>query len=85
MTHKIQKKVMKMVHEIKNLKTIKLPPLGIHIRLAALAAVTGLLYLSGATFSGMVGMYFGYRILRLVGRLSGLLLSVVFTVISIAI
>jgi hypothetical protein len=76
---------MKMVHEIKNLKTIKFPPLRIHIRWAALSAVIGLLYLSGATFSTLLSVYLGYRVLRLVMRLSGLFLSVVFTVISIAI
>jgi len=77
-----------MVHEEKNRKT-KLPQFRIIIdfglRLAGLAVVIGLLYACGATFSTVLGVYLGYRILRLVMRLFGLLLSVVFTLFSILI
>ena len=77
-----------MVHEEKNRKT-KLPQFRIIIdfglRLAGLAVVIGLLYACGATFSTVLGVYLCYRVLRLVMRLFGLLLSVVFTLFSILI
>jgi hypothetical protein len=75
-----------MVHEIKNKKT-KLPPLGIIInwgvRLGGLATVIGLFNVCGSTFSALLGVYLGYKVLRLVMRLFGLLLSIVFTLFSI--
>jgi len=79
---------MKMVHEVKNIKT-KLPLFGINInygmRLAGLAVVVGLLYACDATFSVLVGIFLCYRVLRLVLRLLGLFFTAVFTVISILI
>jgi len=79
---------MIMVHEEKNKET-KLPLLGINIKfglyLAGLAVVVGLIWACGATIWTVVEIYLGYRILKLVMRLFGLLLSVVFTVISILI
>jgi len=75
-----------MVHEIKNRKT-KLPLLGIIInfvvRIAGLAAVIGLFYVCDATVSTVLGVYLGYRVLRLVMRLFGLLISAVFTAVFI--
>jgi hypothetical protein len=75
-----------MVHEEKNRKT-KLPQfrfiIDFGVRLAGLAGVAGLLYACGATISTILGVYLGYRILRLVIRLFGLLLSFVLTLISI--
>ena len=77
-----------MVHEEKNRKT-KLPQFRIIIdfglRLAGLAVVIGLLYACGATFSTVLGVYLGYRILRLVMRLFGLFLSFVCTLFSMLI
>jgi hypothetical protein len=89
MTQWIKKKVMIMVHEIKNSETKKLSRLGIHNRfwvwLAGLAAVFGLIQAFGATFSTVFGIYLGYRALRLAMRLIGQVLRIVFTVISIII
>jgi hypothetical protein len=80
---------MIMVHEEKNIETKKLPRLGINIKfwllLAGLAVVSGLIHAFGASFSVIVAIYLGYRVLRLVMRLFGLVLSIVFTVISILI
>jgi len=77
-----------MVHEEKNSKT-KLPRFRIIIdfgmQLTGLAGVTGLLYACGATIPAVLGVYSGYRVLRLVIRLFGLLLSIVFTLFSILI
>jgi hypothetical protein len=74
--------------QVKNIKT-KLPPLQINIRfwgrLAAIAAVIGALYANGATLYVILGIYLGYKILRLVMRLFKLILSIVFTVISVGI
>jgi len=88
MTHKIKKKVMIMVHEIKNSETKKLPRLGIHISwgwLAGLAVIAGLIWACGATISTVVGIYLGYKILRLVIRLFGQIATIIFTLISILI
>jgi len=77
-----------MVHEEKNRKT-KLPPLGIIInfglRCAGLVVVIGLLYACGKTFSPVLGIYLGYKVLRLVMRLFGLLFSLLITVLFILI
>ena len=71
----------------KNSET-KLPPLGINInfwlRLAGLAVVAGLIY-CGATFTTVVGIYLGYKLLRLIFRFFRLVLSLFFTVVSIVI
>ena len=75
-----------MVHEVKNRKT-KLPPLRIIIklggRLVGLTVVIGLLYAFSANISTVLGVYLGYKALRLVMRLFGLLVSAVFTIVSI--
>jgi hypothetical protein len=72
----------------KNIET-KLPQLGINIkfwsRLAGLAAFAGLLFACNTTFSTVVGMYLGYKLLRLILRVFGLLFSLFFTVVSIVI
>ena len=77
-----------MVHAVKNIKT-KLPPLQIRIsfwlRLALFSAVIGGLYACGATFSTLLGMYIGYKILRLVLRFFRVLISLVYTAVSIVI
>ncbi len=76
-----------MIHGNKNSETKKLLRLGINIRfwgwVAGLAVVIGLIYAFGASFSTVVGVYLGYRILRLVLRLFGQILSIVFTVVTI--
>jgi hypothetical protein len=47
-------------------------------------AVAGLIRFFGASFSAVVGvLYLGYRVLRLVMRLFGLLVSLVLTFVSI--
>ena len=77
-----------MVHAIKNIKT-KLPQLRINIRLgaklAAVTAIVGVLYANGANISLILGIYLGYKILRLTLRLFSLFLSIVFTAISVVI
>jgi hypothetical protein len=57
----------------------------IWLGLLGLTAVAGLIQLFGASFSAVVGVYLGYRVLRLVLRLFSLVIASVFTVISIAI
>jgi hypothetical protein len=51
--------------------------------LLGLVAIIVLIQAFGASLSTVVGIYLGYRVLRLVMRLLGLMLSIVFTVISI--
>lgn len=53
--------------------------------LAGLAVFAVLIYFFGASISTIIGVYLGYRILRLVMRLFGLLLSIIFTVVAILI
>ncbi len=76
-----------MVHGIKNIETKKLSQLRIHIRfwgwIAGLAVVIGLIYACGTSVSVLIGVYLGYRVLRLAMRLIGQMLSIVFTVVSI--
>jgi len=57
----------------------------IGLGLLGLAAVVGLIYAFGASFSVVVGIYLAYKLLRLVLRFFSLLLSLVFTVVSIII
>jgi len=76
-----------MRNNFKNIKT-KLPPLGINISwgwLAGLAVVAGLIWADGATISAVVGIYLGYKALRLVMRLFGQIISIVFTAVTIII
>jgi hypothetical protein len=77
-----------MVHKIKNIET-KLPLLGIIIKLGGcligLAVVTGLLHTFYGSFSTIIGVYLGYKLLRLTMRLFGLICAAVFTVFSILI
>jgi hypothetical protein len=53
--------------------------------LLGLAAIVVLIHLFGASFSAVVGIYLGYRILRLVMRLFSLVMAVIFTVVSVVI
>jgi hypothetical protein len=53
--------------------------------LAGLAVVLGLLYGFGGTFPAVAGIYPGYRLLRLILRVLGLLLSLFISVVSIVI
>jgi hypothetical protein len=46
-------------------------------------AVIGLIHAFGASFSAAVGVYLGYRVLRLVIRLFSLVMAAVFTLVSI--
>jgi hypothetical protein len=77
-----------MVQVVKNQKT-KLPPLRINIRfglmLVAIAAVIGELYAYGAVIYIILGIYLGYRILRFVMRLIGLIISVFYIAILVLI
>jgi len=72
----------------KNIET-KLPLLGINIKfwgcLAGLAVVAGLIYACSATFTTAVGIYLGYKLLRLILKAFRLALSLFLTVISIVI
>jgi hypothetical protein len=66
--------------------TVKLPRLGINMRLAAwmagLAVDIGLIGCLGASFSSLEEVCLGYRIIRLVIRLIGQVFSLLFTVVS---
>jgi hypothetical protein len=53
--------------------------------LLGLVAVIVLIHAFGASFSTVVGVYLGYRVLRLVLRLFSLVMASVFTVVSIII
>jgi hypothetical protein len=87
-----KKNVMIMRNNGKNIET-KLPLLGINIRfwlrLVGLAVVAGLVWTCGATISTVAGIYLGYKLLRLILRIFGLLVSLfvsaVFAVILIII
>jgi hypothetical protein len=83
-----KKNVMIMRNNEKNIET-KLPPLGINIKfwgwLVGLAVVAGLIYAFGATFTTVVGIYLGYKLLRLILRVFGLVISLFYTVVSIVI
>jgi hypothetical protein len=57
----------------------------IWLGLLGLGVVIVLIHAFGASFSTMMGVYLGYRVLRLVLRLFGLLVSVIFTAVSIVI
>jgi hypothetical protein len=57
----------------------------IWLGLLGLVAVIGLIRFFGASFSAVVGIYLGYRVLRLVLRLFSLVMASVFTVVSIVI
>jgi hypothetical protein len=76
-----------MVHEVKNIKT-KLPRLEINIgfwlRLAAFSAIIGVLWACGGAIS-IFSAYLTFKILRLVLRFLGQLLSLVYTAVSIVI
>ena len=79
---------MIMRNNEKNIET-KLPLLGINIKfwgwLAGLAVVAGLIYAFGATFTTVVGIYLGYKLLRLILRVFGLVISLFYTAVSIVI
>ena len=72
----------------KNIET-KLPLLGININfwrgLAGLMLIIGLLYACGATFPIVIGIYLGYKVLRLILRVFGLILSLLISAVSIAV
>ncbi|MDR3327496.1 MAG: hypothetical protein LBT04_05135, partial [Prevotellaceae bacterium] len=57
----------------------------IGLGLLGLVAVVGLIHAFGVSFSAVIGMYLGYKVLRLVLRLFHLVLASVFTVVSIII
>jgi len=83
-----KKNVMIMRNNEKNIET-KLPLLGINIRfwvyLAGLAAIVGLIWACSATVWTVVGIYLGYKVLRLIFRIFGLLLSLFISIISVVI
>jgi len=54
-------------------------------RLLSFGVIAGLFWACGASIWTIVAFFLGYKVLRLVMRLFGLLLSVLFTVISILI
>ncbi len=77
-----------MRNKVKNIET-KLPQLGINIkfwlRLTGLAVFFGLIYACGATFSTVAGVYLGYKLLRLILRILGLLFSLFISTVSVVI
>jgi hypothetical protein len=86
MTQKIKKvmimrneeKIRKQFHSLGSELIIKLGGW-----LLGLAAIIVLIQAFGMSISTVVGIYLGYRVLRLVLRLFGLVLSIVFTAVSI--
>jgi hypothetical protein len=54
-------------------------------RIAVVMVIIWLVHAFGVSVSAAVGVYLGYRVIRLVMRLFGQILSIVFTIISIAI
>jgi hypothetical protein len=59
--------------------------ISIRLILAVLAAVAGLMLGFGSVILAAVGIWLGYRVLRLVFRLAGLLLRLVFVLVSIVV
>jgi hypothetical protein len=57
----------------------------IGLRLLELGVVVGLIYAFGTSFSAVVGVYLGYKVLGLVLKLFHLTLHLVFTLVSIII
>jgi hypothetical protein len=57
----------------------------IWLGLLGLTAVIVLVHAFGASFSAVVGVYLGYKVLRLVLRLFSLVVATVFTAVSIII
>jgi len=88
MTQKIKKKVMKMVHQIKKIET-KLPQLRIIIKLGGyltgLAVVIALFDGCEVSVFTVLGVYIGYRVLRLLMRLFRLICMAAITCFSIII
>jgi hypothetical protein len=86
MTHEIKKKVMITVHKEKNRKTKKLPRLGIYIKfgfwVAGLAVLAGLIHAFGASISTIVGVYLGYKLLRLAIRIFQLIVSLLVSIVT---
>jgi len=74
----------KKVNIVKNRKQ-RLLRLKFNIRYGVQLAVLGLFYLCGASIATMIGVYAGYRALRLITQLLRLVLATVYTVISILI
>jgi len=76
-----------MRNNVKNNET-KLPPLGINIKfgwwLVGLAMVVGLIYAFGATISTIASIYIGYKLLKLILRVFGLLISLFIFIVFVA-
>jgi hypothetical protein len=73
-----------MVQIVKNIKQ-RLPRLKINIRLGLQLAVLGLFYVCGVSIPTVIGVFLGYKVLRHILRLFGLIMATVFTIISILI
>jgi len=73
-----------MVHEVKNIET-KLPQLKFLISgwVVGLAVAGVMVHLTGVSISAIIGLIFGYRVIRLIIRVIGLALSIIFTIVSI--
>jgi hypothetical protein len=86
MTHEIKKVMMMMRNKEKILKQNSLRS-GINIKFGLFfvetVAVVGLIYAFGVPFPAIVVLYSGYKLLRLTMRFIGLVLSLVFTLVSI--
>ena len=63
-----------MVQTVKNRKQ-RLPQLRINIRLGLQLAVFGVFYLCGVSIPTVIGVFLGYRVLMLIMRLFGILLT----------
>ncbi|MDR0873140.1 MAG: hypothetical protein LBN27_06680 [Prevotellaceae bacterium] len=78
-----------MQNEIKILKQLNSLQTGYRIKvwflLVVLAVVAGLIWACGVTFSAVVGIWLGYKLLRLVLRVLGLVISLFVSLVSIII
>jgi hypothetical protein len=88
-----KKKKFKIMKTNRRNKETKLTPSGIIIRLGAMAVTVTIIILSlaaagwlfGVPLSTLVGIYIGWRLLKLAFRTFGLMLRIVITIIAILI
>jgi hypothetical protein len=87
MTHEIKKMSLIMRNNEKILKQKNSLRSGINIKfwfcLVGLGVIAGLIFGFGGTFSAVVGIWLGYKLLKLILRLAGLVLTMFLYLISI--
>jgi hypothetical protein len=80
MTHKKKVMIIKNTQKIKKQNSLRSELI---IKTVVWGLIIGLIYASGTSFSVVAGVYLGYKILRLVLQLFGLVTAIVFTVVRI--